>query len=251
MSVIGSLAVKHLKRSWKQALQVILVYLLCTCFFIAEGMTVYSYIQSAGKEKIDTFGEQSGFLSGCTAENVHALKQLDSVQKVGVIRSVAIHTIPDAVYGNQIIAGTADETARSLCHIRTASGRLPEKADEIALERSALARLREEIEVGDRLELTFQTADGRRDKKNFTVVGILEDFSSLQIPEDSTLTLPNVLISEAYRDALQAGEEPAVCPVLITDEKAAGQVLERFVKEGVGTAYALNPLLTGQGGAPL
>ena len=128
-------------------------------------MTVYSYIQSAGKEKIDTFGEQSGFLSGCTAENVQALKQLDSVQKVGVIRSVAIHTIPDAVYGNQIIAGTADETARSLCHIRTASGRLPEKADEIALERSALARLREEIEVGDRLELTFQTADGRRDKK--------------------------------------------------------------------------------------
>lgn len=160
MSVIGSLAVKHLKRSWKQALQVILVYLLCTCFFIAEGMTVYSYIQSAGEEKIDTFGEQSGFLSGCTAENVQALKQLDSVQKVGVIRSVAIHTIPDAVYGNQIIAGTADETARSLCHIRTVSGRLPEKADEIALERSALARLREEIEVGDRLELTFQTADG-------------------------------------------------------------------------------------------
>lgn len=250
MSVIGSLAVKHLKRSWKQALQVILVYLLCTCFFIAEGMTVYSYIQSAGKEKIDTFGEQSGFLSGCTAENVHALKQLDSVQKVGVIQSVAIHTIPDAVYGNQIIAGTADETARSLCHIRTASGRLPEKADEIALERSALARLREEIEVGDRLELTFQTADGRRDKKNFTVVGILEDFSSLQIPEDSTLTLPNVLISEAYRDALQAGEEPAVCPVLVTDEKAAGQVLERFVKEGLGTAYALNPLLTGQGELP-
>ena len=83
MSVIGSLAVKHLKRSWNQALQVILVYLLCTCFFIAEGMTVYSYIQSAGEEKIDTFGEQSGFLSGCTAENVQALKQLDSVKKVG------------------------------------------------------------------------------------------------------------------------------------------------------------------------
>lgn len=249
MSAIGTLAVKHLKRGWKQTAQVVLVYLLCACFFIAEGLTVYSYIQSAEAEKIDAFGEQSGFLSGCTDENIQTLRQSGSVQKAGVIRSVAVHTIPDAVYGNQIIAGTADETARGLCHIRTADGRLPEKIDEIALEKAAIARLREEIAVGGRLELTFQTADGRRDKRNFTVVGILEDFSSLQAPEDAAISLPNALVSEAYRDALQAGGEPAVCPVLLTDATAE-QALEGFVKEGVGRAYAVNPLLTGQGRLP-
>lgn len=201
MSAIGTLAVKHLKRGWKQTLQVILVYLLCTCFFIAEGMTVSSYLQSTEIEKMDTFGAQSGFLSGCTAETIKTLRQSASVQKAGVIRSVAVHTIPDAVYGNQIIAGTADETARSLCHIRTADGRLPEKIDEIALEHSAIARLREEITVGDRLELTFQTADGQKDQRAFTVVGILADFSSLQVPGEATVTLPNALVSEAYRAA--------------------------------------------------
>ena len=250
MSAIGTLAVKHLKRGWKQTLQVILVYLLCTCFFIAEGMTVSNYLQSTEIEKMDTFGAQSGFLSGCTAETIKTLRQSASVQKAGVIRSVAVHTIPDAVYGNQIIAGTADETARSLCHIRTADGRLPEKIDEIALEPSAIARLREEITVGDRLELTFQTADGQKDQRAFTVVGILADFSSLQVPGEATVTLPNALVSEAYRDALQAGGEPAVCPVLLTDATAAEQLLAQFVTDGVGTAYAVNPLLTGQGQLP-
>ena len=73
-----------------------------------------------------------------------------------------------------------DEKALALARKDVLAGRLPERAGEIALEQSMLARLRTKAELGDTLALTLAVPDGvdfldSTVQKNYKLVGIISD----------------------------------------------------------------------------
>lgn len=99
--------------------------------------------------------------------------------------------------------GSYDETAASIMDRRYASGRAPEKAGEMAAEKSFLDHLSIEAEIGESFELTVTPIDGLSEKRTYTLTGVLEEQTSrfdwdsvAYFSETRFCTLPSALVSQ-------------------------------------------------------
>ena len=83
--------------------------------------------------------------------------------------------VPDTT----VALGYYDETATSLMNRRVLEGRMPEERGEIAIEQSALGRLRiEEAALGDTFTLTVRPFLGLPEERSYTIVGFLNEQSN-------------------------------------------------------------------------
>ena len=99
--------------------------------------------------------------------------------------------------------GSYDETAASIMDRRYASGRAPEKAGEMAAEKSFLDHLSIEAEIGESFELTVTPIDGLSETRTYTLTGVLEEQTSrfdwdsvAYFSETRFCTLPSALVSQ-------------------------------------------------------
>lgn len=99
--------------------------------------------------------------------------------------------------------GSYDETAASIMDRRYASGRAPEKAGEMAAEKSFLDHLSIAAEIGESFELTVTPIDGLSEKRTYTLTGVLEEQTSrfdwdsvAYFSETRFCTLPSALVSQ-------------------------------------------------------
>ena len=112
-------------------------------------------------------------------------------------------TVTAEATGSGQYLGWYDETARELMNRRCLSGRLPEKAGELAAESGALAALRlEDAQVGEPVTLALTPIDGREETREFTLVGVLYDQTEAMNPsswfftDGTVLSFPSLLVSE-------------------------------------------------------
>ena len=99
--------------------------------------------------------------------------------------------------------GSYDETAASIMDRRYASGRAPEKAGEMAAEKSFLDHLSIEAEIGESFELTVTPIDGLSETRTYTLTGVLEEQTSrfkwdsvAYFSETRFCALPSALVSQ-------------------------------------------------------
>lgn len=99
--------------------------------------------------------------------------------------------------------GSYDETAASIMDRRYASGRAPEKAGEMAAEKSFLDHLSIAAEIGESFELTVTPIDGLSETRTYTLTGVLEEQTSrfdwdsvAYFSETRFCTLPSALVSQ-------------------------------------------------------
>ena len=99
--------------------------------------------------------------------------------------------------------GSYDEAAASIMDRRYASGRAPEKAGEMAAEKSFLDHLSIAAEIGESFELTVTPIDGLSETRTYTLTGVLEeqtarfDWDSVAyFSETRFCTLPSALVSQ-------------------------------------------------------
>ena len=76
-----------------------------------------------------------------------------------------------------VATGFYDETAVPMMNRKLLEGRMPEAPGEVALEQSALDRLRMEAAVGDTITLTLMPYDGLPEERSYTIVGLLKEQS--------------------------------------------------------------------------
>ena len=74
--------------------------------------------------------------------------------------------------------GYYDEEAQALLPRRVLEGRLPEHPGEIALEETALAQLRLDLQVGGQVTWTMRPLEGLPEERTYTLVGVLADQST-------------------------------------------------------------------------
>ena len=93
--------------------------------------------------------------------------------------------------------GWYDEAAAEIIYRQVIEGRMPEKAGEIALERSVLEEMRKGGEVGDVIHLPLTPVDGVQEERTFTLVGILDERTSEWnlFYSDGDIPFPSALIS--------------------------------------------------------
>ena len=98
------------------------------------------------------------------------------IRDTGYFREIGHVTVNATVADMSVCAGYYDETAEKLMNRRMEEGRMPEKAGEMAAERSALDFLNlEEVQVGDVLTLNMRPINGIAVEKTYTLVGILNE----------------------------------------------------------------------------
>ena len=97
----------------------------------------------------------------------------------GLYDAIGHVTIPAVHNDTSTSIGYYDDTAAAFLHRSFIEGRMPEKPGEIAIEESALARMRlDNVGVGDTVTLTLTPVEGVDEVRTFTIVGIMENQSA-------------------------------------------------------------------------
>ena len=153
--------------------------------FFATALVLAS--ASLGKTMQDDYrarmGEQDVALLNIDATE-ETIRQTGIAQRVGTVEvfgEIAASPEADAA---RVTFGRYDETAAALAHPACLEGRMPQQAGEIALEASALNRLRLAASVGDSVTLYFYPLVGRNQlasepvARTYTLTGVLAEKSA-------------------------------------------------------------------------
>ena len=100
--------------------------------------------------------------------------------EMGYFDTIGHVYVSAGIQDTNIYLGWYDETGADLLGRQVLEGRLPEKAGEIAMERSAMLAIREDgqWQLGEEVTLKVIPVDGVEEERTFTLVGILAEQSS-------------------------------------------------------------------------
>lgn len=125
-----------------------------------------------------------------------------ALAETGYFDSIGHVYVSAAVKDIDIYLGWYDDAGASLLCRQLLEGRMPEKAGEIAMERSAMLAIREDgqWQLGDQVTLNLTPIDGMEEQRTFTLVGVLaEQSGSLAISQRGSLLFvagfPAILVS--------------------------------------------------------
>ena len=187
--------------------------------FFATALVLAS--ASLGKTALDDYrarmGEQDVALLNIDATE-ETIRQTGIAQRVGTVEvfgEIAASPEADAA---RVTFGRYDETAAALAHPACLEGRMPQSAGEIALEASAMSRLRLAAEVGDAVTLYFYPLMGRNQfasepvTRTYTLTGVLAEKSAHLGDQQAVYSqhytrFPAALASEA--EEIEPGSLPA------------------------------------------
>lgn len=103
----------------------------------------------------------------------------ETLMATGLYSAIGHVYIPAVHNDTATSVGYYDEAAAAYLNRTFIEGRMPQAPGEIAMEDSALARLRlENVGVGDALTLTLTPVDGAEEVRTFTLVGVMENQSA-------------------------------------------------------------------------
>ncbi len=162
------------KQSIPLALGIVLaVYFACTVLLAGQ-----SLLYTQAETDRDRIGEQDAALLHASSFDVQLLTDSSVVSRLETIQTLAVADVG----GNAVCAvGKGEPSALVMARKRCTEGRLPETADEIAVEAVILRRLDPDAQVGDRLTLTLHIPDGQNGylpetrQQTYTLTGILAD----------------------------------------------------------------------------
>ena len=151
-------------------------YALLLALSLALILTVFplfdSVIDGIAATGAAKYGKHDSIVYNLSEEQLSALRKNLLARKVGVLETYGSWTLAGTTQAGSITIGSFDETAWQLGCIPILDGRLPERADEIALEQNVRFRLGREFAVGD--SLTLEQGGATR---TFTVCGILANYT--------------------------------------------------------------------------
>ena len=152
-------------------------YALLLALSLALILTVFplfdSVIDGIAATGAAKYGKHDSIVYNLSEEQLSALRKNLLARKVGVLETYGSWTLAGTTQAGSITIGSFDETAWQLGCIPILDGRLPERADEIALEQNVRFRLGREFAVGD--SLTLEQGGATR---TFTVCGILANYTN-------------------------------------------------------------------------
>lgn len=131
---------------------------------------VQGVVARRAEDSAEKFGRMDVFT--INANNMSDAEMLETgLFRPGIGHIYVTAEIPEL----SIAIGSYDETAVELMNRTLTEGRMPETPGEIALEQSALDRLRTESILGDAITLTVIPLDGLPEERTYTIVGIMSE----------------------------------------------------------------------------
>ena len=191
---INQVAKANIRMNRKAYTSLFLGILLAVYLATATSLCCWGTVRGHEERMAERVGWMDMFLLGNEPATDEQLRRCGFFSEIGHV------TVNACVEGTEICAGYYDGTAEKLMGRKMKEGRLPEKAGEIAAEKSVLIRLDlEDTAVGDTLKLAMQPVYGIREERTFTLVGILnEQTGNLDtFNHDEGMRFPALLVSPA------------------------------------------------------
>lgn len=170
-------ALKSIKFNKARSIGAALICFVCAAFFTAEALALRNFKTGNTRALDNSFGIHNGIFA-CNSEQQSAIKNSEDFTETGTI-SVLFRGVRDKNYPErEIVVGSADESALKLQKIHLTGGGFPRSSDEIALEQTLVNFLYPSAKIGDKITLEITEPEVR--EAEFTLVGILGNFSNLQ-----------------------------------------------------------------------
>lgn len=199
---VNTLAVGNLKNRKRQYISLITGIVLAMVFSSSVLLVFSSMIASIRQQEKDLVGNQNGIY-------IHATQQMFA-EAAGdqVVGDYAFARIIGEVFTESETAfpvAAYDDKAKELANIQFIAGAYPQNEDEIAIERSTLAKLGTDASVGDSITLRFSVQNGdsclpRISEKTYILSGIAENkASNISIISSDTPNVPSVFVARILR----------------------------------------------------
>ncbi|MDW7650937.1 MAG: FtsX-like permease family protein [Bacillota bacterium] len=177
---INSIAIGNI-RGRRRQYSLLIIGIVLAIYFVATTLLFASTMFTSLRERhYHRFGEQDAIMFNSKDAPLDELILTGIFSEYGIAK-IHGYVLPDGKSQNHgFSVAVFDDSALALARKDTIEGRLPEKAGEIALEQSTLARLRTGAVVDDTITLTLLVPDGRGFmdlpvQKEYTLVGVLND----------------------------------------------------------------------------
>lgn len=169
---INRIASASLRTNKKSYIALVIGIFLSIFFVSCMVLGVHGLFMANEARRDARLGSQDAFWLDC--------EETDEVLMAsGLYDGIGHVTIPAVHNDTSTSVGYYDDTAAAFLHRSFIEGRMPEKPGEIAIEESALARMRlDNVGVGDTVTLTLTPVEGVDEVRTFTVVGIMENQSA-------------------------------------------------------------------------
>lgn len=176
MTKLVLLNLKRKKKSWRM----MLIVMTLAYTFLAMVLTFCSSLERTEEaEREADYGSWHVALIHADLESIERMKNHATVERAGI--SYTYGMVLDLKEKDLGKIGTADEHTIEMEKIRLLEGRFPKGDGELAAERSALTALGYLGEPGQQVSVKIQISQGgekREVQKDFTLVGIVQDYSS-------------------------------------------------------------------------
>ena len=206
---------KNIANNKKRTALSILCVVLCISSIVTVGLISVSYASSYSENQENEHGIQQALIKDVDLNNIEKIKEDGRIEKVGTVNLIAASPIKDNIFNEHVIVGSMDKVAKEQTRIRLLKGRYPEKDNEITVERSLLSLLKMQEQTGQKIKLNLSSIDDSENvgTKEFTIVGIINNYSEMQADvgtkSEISSKLPNALTVGANGVLLKT-EKPTI-----------------------------------------
>ncbi len=223
----NSLAFGNLKHRKKQYTLLVIGIILSMVFSSGFVFFVSSAVTSAIETHNYKYGKQSEIVTNVVTNDSLEAVLNKTYEDHGYMHILGAITTVDSEIDLGTAVGWLDEDGKELYYQSLAEGKMPQKKNEIAIEKSALIRLGGTYKIGDKITFDLYVQNGAKRsekpiKKEYVISGILNDKRSNigRQHDGQAFELPAAFVADNSQVEL-GGKESLHCLILSDDEEGS------------------------------
>ncbi len=237
----NSLAFGNLKHRKKQYTLLIIGIILSMVFSSGFVFFVSSAVTSAIETHNYKYGKQSEIVTNVVTNDSLEAVLNETYEDHGYMRILGAITTVDSEIELGTAVGWLDEGGKELYYQSLSEGKMPQKKNEIAIEKSALIRLGGTYKIGDKIIFDLYVQNGAKRsekpiKKEYVISGILNDKRSniARQHDGQAFELPAAFVADNSKVEL-GGKESLHCLILSSDEEGEIGTYIKALRETMGS----------------
>lgn len=171
MKFISRLAKGSLKSNKSKSLLIGITIMLTTVLLTSIGIICAGWIESNKEVTIERSGSHHALYKRATYDEIRVIENNIDIEKFGVMTTVGISSFE----GNNLGIAYLDENGKEMANVEFVQGVMPKSNDEIAIQDGYLKLLGQEVKVGDKIKLEYESrGTGILKEKEFTISGLMK-----------------------------------------------------------------------------
>lgn len=256
MQSLSQLSRRYLRRQWKRTAFTGMGIVMATALFAGVALLFTSLVTSFITTEIQSSGSWHYHVTGLTTEQADQLQANIRIQQSAQIAVSHLYARlpqegakerPDGDDDWLILRDASELVTELVPYVRTVSGRLPVRSDEIAVDNLSLAMLQAEG-IGDQVTLSLNayradSAAGNDENRTYTIVGLIPWLPS-NLPDDVYHALTIVPEHEKQMSEVYLTVKPglryedtlfaALADILPGDDRLSGRQVIKYGSPDIG-----------------